>query len=126
MIFFLHFLGNISEEIVKEKCDELVEKLRQENGAKNEHQLAITEKNISKSIGYQREKSLSVKRLEHEINLKCLNYEKKKWSLKVDKQVLIQNKLQKKLAIKDIQYEIKRVELEILKEQASQKVLPDL
>ena len=107
-----------------EKCDKLIESLEK----LNQNQVSKVNWTIDRSFRkkdfvVQRTgasaSALSVKRLEHEINLQALNNDKKKWELKVVQRTLLRQKLEKQLVIKGLKYEEAKIELEVLKKQFS-------
>ena len=117
-------VGTPSEEQVKEKCDKLIESLEK----LNQNQVSKVNWTIDRSFRkkdfvVQRTgasaSALSVKRLEHEINLQALNNDKKKWELKVVQRTLLRQKLEKQLVIKGLKYEEAKIELDILKKRFS-------
>ncbi len=64
---------------------------------------------------------LSAKRLEHELILESLNFEQEKWRMKAETQMLRKEKLTKKIQITDTRLELAKLELELLRNQASKK-----
>ena len=65
--------------------------------------------------------ALSLKRLEHEIIYESLSHQQEKWRLAVENQSLRKEKLMKKLALTDVNYEKAKLELELLKNQIQAK-----
>ena len=119
-------VGTPSEEEVKEKCDKLIESLEKlnQNQVSKVNWTAKSDRSFrKKDFVVQRTgasaSALSVKRLEHEINLQALNYEKKNWEMKLVQRTLLRQKLEKQLVIKGLKYEEAKIELEILKKRYS-------
>ena len=68
--------------------------------------------------------ALSLKRLEHEIDMEGLNYEQEKWRIKCENQKITQQKLKYKLDIADVLLEKAELELKLKQQEAQSRGLP--
>ena len=117
-------VGRLDENSIREKCNQLLERSKSQNvigvNRRISIQKGLTENNPIHNSNIVIERSgsnaFNTKKLEHEINLQTLNYEKTKWSLEVEKQSLRRNIIHKKLHLKDIKLEEARIELSLLKQ----------
>ncbi len=65
--------------------------------------------------------ALSVKRLEHEIDMEALNFEQERWRVKVENQKIVQQKIKYKLDIADVLIEKAELELKLKRQDAQAK-----
>merc|ERR1719270_837075 len=140
-----HIVGELSLELVREKCHRLLEKMDSEFNQPEDLNLPIyAQSNINDQIDVGEFKvlqpplgklnkirrrdflirrtgasvtALSAKRLEHELILESLSYEQARWKLKAENQEWIKEKLTKKLQLTDVKLETAKLELELLKSQ---------
>lgn len=123
---------DLDPEIIREKCQKLLENSSPETYLQIDQQNLL--ETISSEIKFPLQKlnrikrrdflvrrtgasasALSSKRLEHELVLESLNFKQEEWKLKSENQLLIKEKLTRKLQLTDIKLEAAKLELEMLR-----------
>jgi hypothetical protein len=140
-------VGKLDENMVKEKCQRLVEKLESESltdslllpiagddkGPSTSTEATVTFRPPLSRLTKMRRRDflvrrtgasasvLSVKRLEHEIVMESLHLEQERWKIRADNQLLVKDKLKKKVELADLRIEKARLDLELLKNECQSK-----